>query len=146
MFQDKTRSELMAGSTPAFCFTQLAVYHLRDRLSGTVHTEIPDQRGVCTLSVLRRQYLAYYAGCPNPNPPFDVTWEIGAENLFLALKDGLIDGSFVLSFYWLDYLWRCEQSFRSTIKRRKCYQTYQCRTTYITLLMKDVHGISVMII
>ena len=64
---------MMAGSTPVYCFTQLAVYHLRDKLSGTIHTDLSEEVSACALSVLKRQYLAYYAGCPNPTPPFDVT-------------------------------------------------------------------------
>ncbi|KAL5266141.1 hypothetical protein ACHWQZ_G006705 [Mnemiopsis leidyi] len=79
--KDERRRERMAGSVPTYCFTQLAIYQLRDNLQGRVQTanKSRDSRvqtdlpSVCSLSVLRRQYLAYYAGCPNSSPPFTVT-------------------------------------------------------------------------
>ena len=65
-------AELMVGSTPLYCWSQLALYHLQDKLTDSISTS-PTDSTVCALSVLRRQYLAYYAGCPNETPPFDVT-------------------------------------------------------------------------
>ena len=108
-------SDLMAGTTPTYCWTQLALYHLQDRLTRTIVTDrsqnntnsdvidnttgdvqnderrmqydggvgngapvknvLADRNAAekCELSVVRRQYLAFYSGCPSDTTPFDVT-------------------------------------------------------------------------